>query len=89
LQSGSIFTLEISKYMKLKYIIYLFLFLSFKSQAQSLSKAATFSILTVDPSDELYTSFGHAALRLSDSIQGVDIVFNWGVFDFDTPNFYL
>jgi hypothetical protein len=75
--------------MRLKFILLLCLLTFLRSQAQQLSKASTFSILTVDPSDELYTSFGHSALRLTDSIQKTDIVFNWGIFNFNTPNFYL
>lgn len=37
-------------------------------------------------SSEVYTLFGHAALRVVDD-QGEDWVYNWGVFDFDAPNF--
>lgn len=46
------------------------------------------SILTVEPrSNEVYTIFGHTALRVSDPDNKVDVVFNWGTFDFDAPNF--
>lgn len=47
------------------------------------------SLLTCDPGDELYSAFGHNAVRLLDQSTGRDIVFNYGTFDFDTPNFYL
>ncbi len=33
--------------------------------------------------------FGHSAIRVSDSVLGIDYVFNYGTFDFNTPNFYL
>lgn len=55
----------------------------------SLSDAALFSLLTASPGDALYSVFGHSALRVYDPIAGVDEVYNWGTFDFDTPNFYL
>lgn len=41
------------------------------------------------PGQELYDKFGHSAFRIKDSLAGVDVVFNYGVFNFDTPNFYL
>lgn len=47
------------------------------------------SLLTCDPGDELYSAFGHNAVRVLDRDTGRDIVFNYGTFDFDTPNFYL
>jgi len=47
------------------------------------------SLLTADPGPELYASFGHSAIRLREiGPDGRDLVFNFGTFDFDTPNFY-
>ena len=47
------------------------------------------SLLTADPGKELYSSFGHSAIRLREiGPDGKDLVFNFGTFDFDTPNFY-
>jgi hypothetical protein len=46
------------------------------------------SLLTVDPRDsQVYTLYGHTALRLSDPTQQIDAVFNWGTFDFHAPHF--
>lgn len=59
------------------------------SQAQSLSKYSTISLLTASPGEELYSTFGHSGIRIKDDTQNIDIVFNYGSFDFDTPNFYL
>ena len=58
------------------------------SKAQ-LSPSAQVSIITCAPGDELYSIFGHSAIRVNDSINQIDLVFNYGTFDFDTPNFYL
>lgn len=44
-------------------------------------------LLTCDPGPESYTMYGHSALRLYDTLSGRDVVYNWGVFDFNTPNF--
>lgn len=47
------------------------------------------SVLTCDPGEELYSAFGHNAVRVLDPETGRDLAFNYGTFDFDTPNFYL
>ncbi len=36
----------------------------------------------------MYALFGHSAIRLTDSLQGFDVIFNYGSFDFDDPAFY-
>lgn len=73
-----------------KLYIFFLLLTSTISQAQfgSLSPAAEISILTIGQGSELYDKFGHSAFRIKDSPSGVDVVFNYGVYDFETPNFY-
>jgi len=44
-------------------------------------------LLTCKPGTEIYSIYGHSALRVVDRYSGTDLVYNWGVFDFDTPNF--
>jgi hypothetical protein len=57
---------------------------------QSLSDQAQISVLTLGPyQGELYSAFGHSAIRVYDPALGIDDAYNWGVFDFDQPNFYL
>lgn len=41
------------------------------------------SLLTCSPGDELYSAFGHTAIRVN------DMVFNYGMFNFNTEGFYL
>lgn len=54
-----------------------------------LTSEAKVSILVVDPSPEaIYTLYGHAGLRISDSAQGLDVVFNYGLFEFDNDFIY-
>lgn len=75
----------------IKKLLFLFLLIfSTVSQAQfgSLSPAAEISIITVGPGSQLYDKFGHSAFRIKDSLSGVDVAFNYGVYDFETPNFY-
>lgn len=45
------------------------------------------SLLTCEPGTEVYQLFGHTALRMRDAETGRDLVFNYGMFSFDTPNF--
>ncbi len=59
------------------------------SQQISLSEKATVSVITCGSGQDLYASFGHSAFRVQDSAQGIDWVYNYGTFDFDTPNFYM
>ncbi|WP_428225713.1 DUF4105 domain-containing protein [Flavobacterium sp.] len=59
------------------------------SQIPNLSDNAIFSVLTVDVSNESHTLYGHTALRVKDSLAGFDVVYNYGTFDFRTPNFLL
>ena len=38
---------------------------------------------------ELYSAFGHSAIRFSDPERNIDWVYNYGVFDFDQDNFFV
>ncbi|MCG2430140.1 DUF4105 domain-containing protein [Aequorivita xiaoshiensis] len=73
------------------YIVLLLLFFSVSVNAQfaQLSETSEISIITIGPGAELYDKFGHSAFRIQDSINGMDVVFNYGEYDFNTPNFYL
>lgn len=54
-----------------------------------LSKDAYVSVLTILPGEPMYTAFGHTAIRVRDDSLGIDAVYNFGTFDFDTDWFYL
>lgn len=78
----------------MKKFFFLFLFLStffpsvLKAQAVQLGDSAEISILTNSPWDgAVYGLFGHAAIRVKDPAQQLDLVFNYGIFDFRKPNF--
>jgi len=53
-----------------------------------LSEYAEISILTIGPGANLYDKFGHSAFRVKDETLGIDVAYNYGVYDFNTPNFY-
>jgi hypothetical protein len=46
------------------------------------------SLLTCTPGSELYSIFGHSAIRVIDKSTNTDIVYNYGTFDFGDPSFY-
>lgn len=52
------------------------------------SNGLRISVLTCGTGSELYTLFGHSAIRVVDSSRGFDLVFNYGTFDFSDPHFY-
>lgn len=47
------------------------------------------SLLTVSPGDDAYSYFGHTAIKVKGTRSAEDIVYNYGTFSFDQPNFYL
>lgn len=59
------------------------------SQAQTDSCNLRISLLTCGPGNELYSTFGHTAIRVRDSAKGYDVVYNYGTFDDSDPYFYL
>ena len=90
--------------MRIKYFLLLFIFISgmsLRAQAQTAAAADTVdhtlpsadplivSLLTCAPGKDLYSSFGHTAIRIQDKAVHTDFVFNYGTFQFDQPNFYL
>jgi len=46
-------------------------------------------LLTCEPGKAIYELYGHTAIWIQDCTQGTDIVFNYGLFDFNTPNFVM
>lgn len=72
-----------------KYGRMLLLFMaSLSAMAQPLTPSARVSLLTCTPGQELYSRYGHTAVRVRDDAIGLDYVFNYGLFSFSDPNFY-
>ena len=74
-------------------LLFITLLTLFSSQANSqeitLSTTAEVSVLTCGTGSEIYSLFGHTAIRIKDTTNFVDQVYNYGTFDFSTPNFYM
>lgn len=60
-----------------------------KAQQLKLSDQAEISIITCAPGAALDALFGHNAIRIKDPVWGIDKTYDYGGFDFSTPNFYL
>jgi hypothetical protein len=59
------------------------------AQADTDSCTMEISLLTCAPGTELYSMFGHTAIRVRDARRGMDIVYNYGTFDDTDPLFYI
>ena len=73
-----------------KALLFLILLVSEFSFSQHITYSDTvdISVLTCGPGEELYSTFGHSAFRVKDTYNHLDIVYNYGMFDFNAPNFY-
>ena len=73
-------------------LLFLLLLLAFPlsksfSQSAILSDSSKISILTIGTANESHTLYGHTGLRVLDEQRGLDVVYNFGYFDFNTPYF--
>ena len=81
--------------MKFKNTLLLILFLNLLSfniigqTSESDIENTKISILTCKSGDQLYSTFGHTAIRIFNPESNLDHVYNYGLFSFDTPNFYI
>jgi hypothetical protein len=71
-----------------KILFFLFIFFFAQQITAQDSSRLRISLLTCAQGDELYSVFGHTALRIIDSAHQTDIVYNYGTFDFNDPDFY-
>jgi hypothetical protein len=58
------------------------------SQQVIVSDSAVVSLITCSPGEEVYSKFGHTAIRVKDKTKNIDVVFNYGIFSFETEHFY-
>lgn len=71
-----------------KYILITFISTS-SIYAYALTENSKISVLTYEPGNELYTIFGHSAIQIKDSTLDIDLIYNFGTFDFSSPFFYI
>ncbi len=74
----------------MKRLVLLTIFVSlfaFPSNGNQLTDSTDVYLLTCAPGTEAYSIYGHTALRVVIKNSDFDRVYNWGVFDFETPHF--
>lgn len=72
------------------FVVLLLFSISGLAQTPRLSEKAEIHVVTCGPfQGELYSAFGHSAFRIVDPELSYDEIYNYGVFDFNQPNFYL
>jgi hypothetical protein len=81
----------IVKHFHLLFIIFCVCITPIQAQStkENHSDSIRLSLLTCAPGQEIYSLFGHTAIRYENFTQHIDAVFNYGIFSFNTPNFIL
>jgi hypothetical protein len=77
-------------FIKMRRVYFIIIFLFSGSIANIFSQSSNDTVaylLTCAPGTETYSIYGHSALRIVIPDKKTDAVYNWGVFDFSTPNF--
>lgn len=79
------------KFLPLKKIALIIVaaFFSLTGFSQQDSSHVRISLLTCGPGEDLYSAWGHSALRVTDTTTHSDRVYNYGTFDFYDPDFYI
>lgn len=73
--------------MKYNYLLILPLIIFNQTLFSQEDPGAEIYLLTCGPGTETYSVYGHSAMRVVIPARKSDTVYNWGVFDFNTPNF--
>ena len=73
-------------------VIYLFILLFFslntKADSKKENEEIKISILSIGEGQSLADAFGHTGIRIIDKKTNSDVVFNFGIYDYNAPNFY-
>ena len=78
------------KLFKIVFFVFLFLLKCNESYCQiKLSLDSEVSILTISPGNSLNDAFGHNGIRIKDLQNRIDLVFDYGRYDFNKKGFYL
>tara|TARA_B100000131_G_C17600598_1_gene403330 strand:+ start:168 stop:494 length:327 start_codon:yes stop_codon:yes gene_type:complete len=79
------FISSVIKFLKISFLFFLYPFTLLSIEG----KNELFSVVTIGPyQNELYSAFGHSGIRYQNFEKDIDVFYNYGVFDFNQPNFY-
>jgi len=74
-------------FVMLLVLVFVSTFVKAENEEYLPGEKSQFSLLTASPGKVVYQHYGHTGLRFTDPQKGLDIVFNYGLFDFSSPNF--
>ena len=77
------------KTYKIIFLLFFILLINHRYSFSQDSSRLRISLLTCTPGEELYSIFGHSAIRIIDSNSVTDYIYNYGTFDFEEKDFYL
>ena len=74
-----------------KFILSIFILVSCFCGAapRALSDSAKIYLLTCTPGTQVWSKYGHTAIRITDPTSKLDVVFNYGIFDLTSDDFYV
>jgi hypothetical protein len=70
-------------------LLFMLIALSFTTGLRAQTDSLEISLLTCEPGKAIYELYGHTAILVEDITAGTVVVYNYGMFDFNTPNFML
>ena len=72
-----------------KLLIVIYILLSSTLAAMQLSEQAKIQIITCTQGEQVWSKYGHTAIRVIDSANKMDYVFNYGIFNLMADDFYI
>lgn len=75
------------RYIPCLLLALLILYFPAEKASASQNDSVHISLLTCSPGEEIYSLFGHTAIRYQNLSRNIDVVFNYGLFSFNTPNY--
>ena len=81
---------SVSSFFNRSVLLLIVIFSTINLHAQiTFSDSLRISLLTASPGVGAYERFGHTAFRIQDLSDGKDIVFHYGVYNYNEPNFIM
>ena len=71
----------------LSILVPVLLFASPIQSVENTGDSVEVSLITCSPGSEIYSLFGHTAIRYRNTNKNIDVVFNYGMFNFNKPHF--
>lgn len=76
-------------FVRWPWLILIFLAMPLSARAAEPGEELTISVMTFERGDLVFEKFGHNTLWVHDAVDGTDVVYNWGLFDFNQKRFFI